>query len=142
MEFPPAYYSTFPRQDIGRLNHASIGLPSHIECKSVPLADEEIYVIVLQIVKELYLNRAIAKEELFLTHNTLSFGDKTFIKHLAFYLCHVVLGHSMRRIARGFGCDRTTISYACRKIEDKRDDAWCDAFVSACERLIGIVIKR
>lgn len=141
MEYLPVYCSTPPRRDIGHLYQVSLRLPARIERKSIQMADDEIYAIVPQIVKELYLNSTLAEEELLLTGNTLSFGDKTFIKHLALYLCHVVLGHSMRRIARGFGYDRTTISYACRKIEDKRDDACCDAFVSACERLIGVVIK-
>lgn len=113
-----------------------------IERKSVAMADCEIYSIIPDLVKELYLHSELREEKPCPIYSKLSFRDKAFIKHLAVYLCHVVLGHSMRRIARGFGYDRTSVSYACRKIEDKREDVCCEMFVATCERLIGIIIKR
>tara|TARA_R110000803_G_scaffold28384_2_gene65654 strand:- start:345 stop:689 length:345 start_codon:yes stop_codon:yes gene_type:complete len=43
-------------------------------------------------------------------------------RHIAIYLTHVALGMSLARVARAFDRDRSTVAYACRLIEDKRDD--------------------
>lgn len=55
-------------------------------------------------------------------------------RQLAMYLSHVVLGRSLTEIAGAFGRDRTTVSYACALIEDRRDDPLFDEEVSALER--------
>lgn len=104
-----------------------------VETKSTQLSDDGIYLVVQNVVEELYRHN-------FLRHENLSFQDVKFIKHLAIYICHVVMGHSMRKIAQGIGLDRTSVSYACRKIEDKRDDYEAELFISLCERLIGILM--
>ncbi|WIJ24401.1 helix-turn-helix domain-containing protein [Devosia sp. RR2S18] len=57
-------------------------------------------------------------------------------RHLAMYLAHVVLGQSLLDIALIFGRDRTTVSYACAKIEDRRDDPVFDAEVERLERCL------
>jgi len=54
-------------------------------------------------------------------------------RQLAMYLSHVVLGQSLTEVGRGFGRDRTTVSYACALIEDMRDDPAFDAEVTALE---------
>lgn len=44
-------------------------------------------------------------------------------RQVAMYLAHVLFGLSLEAIARAFGRDRTTVAYACRKIEDWRERA-------------------
>lgn len=114
----------------------------YIEHKSVVLCDDELYSIICDLVAELYLDCDLKHDHSFLNSASLTGRDKIFIKHVSIYLCHVVLGHSMRKIAKGFELDRTSISYACRSVEDKRDDKSSDRFISACERLIVILAGR
>ena len=82
----------------------------------------DVYSIIFDLIKELYVDRVLTLDHSFSTSHTLTFREECFIKHLSIYLSHVVLGHSMRKIAQGFNIDRTSVSYACRKIEDKRDN--------------------
>lgn len=42
-------------------------------------------------------------------------------RQLAMYLAHVAFGVPQSDVARGFRRDRTTVAYACRRIEDLRD---------------------
>ncbi|WP_206454846.1 helix-turn-helix domain-containing protein [Aurantimonas marina] len=56
-------------------------------------------------------------------------------RHVAMYLVHVVFQIPLSAMAEGFGRDRTTIAYAVRRIEDRRDD---QAFDAAVERLEGL----
>ncbi|HDZ72506.1 MAG TPA: hypothetical protein ENH55_06940 [Aurantimonas coralicida] len=56
-------------------------------------------------------------------------------RHVAMYLAHVAFQVPLSAMANGFGRDRTTIAYAIRRIEDRRDD---QAFDSAVERLEGL----
>jgi chromosomal replication initiation ATPase DnaA len=58
------------------------------------------------------------------------------VRQIAMYVCHVVLRLSMADIGAAFGRDRTTVGHACNVVEDRRDDAAFDAFVSAIERLV------
>jgi len=43
-------------------------------------------------------------------------------RQLAMYLVHVLLGRTYAQVGLVFGRDRTTVSYACARIEDRRDD--------------------
>lgn len=45
----------------------------------------------------------------------------SFARQVAMYIAHVEFGLSQRQVGDGFGRDRTTVAYACRKIEDCRD---------------------
>jgi chromosomal replication initiation ATPase DnaA len=45
-------------------------------------------------------------------------------RQLAMYLVNVKLGRTMTEIGTLFGRDRTTVSYACRSIEDRREGAF------------------
>ncbi|MEP9354360.1 helix-turn-helix domain-containing protein [Xanthobacter sp. KR7-65] len=54
-------------------------------------------------------------------------------RQLAMYLAHVGLGLSQSEVAQAFGRDRSTVAYACRRIEDLRDDAEFDCEVSRME---------
>ncbi len=47
-------------------------------------------------------------------------------RQVAMYMAHVTLGLSLTRVGRKFGRDRTTVAYACRLVEDLRDDAGFD----------------
>ena len=58
------------------------------------------------------------------------------VRQIAMYVCHVVLRLSLSDIGAAFGRDRTTVSHACNVVEDRRDDASFDAFVSAIERAV------
>jgi hypothetical protein len=49
------------------------------------------------------------------------------------YLLHVDYALSCETIGRMFGRDRTTVSHACRVIEDSRDDIWLDCRLAALE---------
>ena len=56
-----------------------------------------------------------------------------FARSAAMYLVHVKLGMTMTEVGRQFGRDRTTVSHACRRIEDARDDRRFDALLSRLE---------
>ncbi len=43
-------------------------------------------------------------------------------RQLAMYLIHTMLGRTYRETASVFGRDRTTVSHACARIEDMRED--------------------
>ncbi|WP_424550440.1 helix-turn-helix domain-containing protein [Shinella sp.] len=58
------------------------------------------------------------------------------VRQIAMYVCHVVLRLSQSEIGAAFGRDRTTVGHACNVVEDRRDDAAFDAFVSAIERVV------
>lgn len=43
-------------------------------------------------------------------------------RQIAMYMMHVVVGRNLTDVGRFFGRDRTTVSHACSRIEDLRDD--------------------
>jgi chromosomal replication initiation ATPase DnaA len=58
-------------------------------------------------------------------------------RQISMYLAHTVYEIPMRRIARAYGRDRTTVSYACRVIEEMRDEPRFDAVVGAIEAALA-----
>lgn len=48
-------------------------------------------------------------------------------RQVAMYLAHVAFGISLVEVGSWFGRDRTTVSHACNRIEDQRDDPAFDA---------------
>ncbi|MEZ5840088.1 MAG: helix-turn-helix domain-containing protein [Hyphomicrobiales bacterium] len=54
-------------------------------------------------------------------------------RQVAMYLCHVVLGLTLSEIGDHFGRDRTTVSHACRVVEDRRDERAFDSLVEELE---------
>jgi chromosomal replication initiation ATPase DnaA len=54
-------------------------------------------------------------------------------RQIAMYLSHIVWGMSLTRVGQMFCRDRSTVSYACRLIEDQRDDPGFDALMSSLE---------
>ena len=88
--------------------------------------------------------RMVAGEMLSLTGPKAGFGrDRRFavlhVQQIAMYVCHVALRLTMTDIARGFGRDRTTVGYACARVEDRRDDRAFDDLVGAVERVVDAV---
>jgi chromosomal replication initiation ATPase DnaA len=54
-------------------------------------------------------------------------------RQLAMYLVHTLLGRTYLEVGRLFGRDRTTVSHACARIEDRREDR------SAFEREVAAI---
>ncbi|WP_244481192.1 helix-turn-helix domain-containing protein [Rhizobium sp. Leaf371] len=61
------------------------------------------------------------------------------VRQIAMYVSHVVLQVTLTDIGIAFGRDRSTVSYSCHVVEDRRDAADFDDFVSTIERIIGAV---
>lgn len=57
-------------------------------------------------------------------------------RQVAMYVANVVYGVGLTDCARAFGRDRSTVSYACHRVEDERDDPHFDGRLDALERLI------
>ena len=49
-------------------------------------------------------------------------ASAAFARQTAMYLAHVHFGLSLSEVGRNFGRDRTTVSHACARVEDSRDD--------------------
>jgi hypothetical protein len=65
-----------------------------------------------------------------------------FARQSAMYLAHVAFGLTYTEIGRGFRRDRTTAAYACRLVEDWRDDPAVDAVLSSLENACGALRRR
>jgi chromosomal replication initiation ATPase DnaA len=63
--------------------------------------------------------------------------DIAFARQTAMYLAHVALGMTLSQVARGFGRDRTTARYACRVVEDRREEPAFDAQVRGIESALS-----
>jgi chromosomal replication initiation ATPase DnaA len=59
-----------------------------------------------------------------------------FARQTAMYLMRVIYGLTLAEIAEQFGRDRSTVSYACQRIEDLRDDPCFDHQLTQLERLL------
>jgi chromosomal replication initiation ATPase DnaA len=60
--------------------------------------------------------------------------EAAFARQVAMYVAHVAFGMSIIRVANAFGRDRSTVTYACQLIEEKRDDRRFDQWLDALER--------
>ncbi len=60
-------------------------------------------------------------------------------RQLAMYLLHVCVGCSMSAVGRYFCRDRTTVSHACNKVEDMRDNDEYDDFIASLEAEIEML---
>lgn len=65
-----------------------------------------------------------------------------FARQSAMYLAHVSFGLSFTEIGRGFRRDRTTAAYACRLVEDWRDDPAVDQVLSSLESACTSLRRR
>ncbi|MCM2293468.1 transposase [Allorhizobium sp. BGMRC 0089] len=59
------------------------------------------------------------------------------VRQISMYLCHVVLGLPQNEVALAFGYDRSTVSYACHVIEDRRDNKALDELLIGLERIVS-----
>jgi hypothetical protein len=57
-------------------------------------------------------------------------------RHLAMYIMHVGLSRPMDAVGKIFGRHVTTVSHACRLIEDARDDPTFEAMVAEIEAML------
>ncbi len=57
-------------------------------------------------------------------------------RHVAMYLAHVTFGWTYSQVARAFHRHRTSVLYACVRVEDRRDDACFDARLARLEGVI------
>jgi len=60
----------------------------------------------------------------------------SFARQVAMYLAHVACGYSLTEVGLLFNRDRTTAAYACRKIEDSRDDPDLDFCLDCLESAV------
>lgn len=60
-----------------------------------------------------------------------------FARQVAMYLAHTVLALTYAQVGAAFGRDRTTAAYACRIVEERRDDSRVDALVGLMERALA-----
>ena len=63
-------------------------------------------------------------------------------RQVAMYLLHICLGKSFSEIGRIFGRDRTTVSYACRLIEDRRENLNMDWTLSLMEQSVSALLTQ
>ncbi len=77
-----------------------------------------------------------------LFHHSRSCAPIAASRQLAMYLMHVVLGRNFTQVGRFFGRDRTTVSYACRVMEDMRDDLEYEKQVADLEQRIEWVTSN
>jgi chromosomal replication initiation ATPase DnaA len=56
-----------------------------------------------------------------------------YARQVAMYLAHVGFALSFEAIGRAFDRDRTTVSHACRVVEDSRDDTKLDGRLAVLE---------
>ncbi len=54
-------------------------------------------------------------------------------RQAAMYLAHVCLGMCLSRVGEQFGRDRTTVAYACARMEDRRDNPYVDRVLACLE---------
>jgi len=72
----------------------------------------------------------------------LGFGSRgapqaALARQVAMYLCHTGFALSFEAIGQLFGRDRTTVAYACRMIEERREDIWFDCRIATLEQACG-----
>ena len=60
-------------------------------------------------------------------------------RQAAMYLTHVGLGMSLVRVAAAFERDRSTVAYACHRIEEMRDEPAFDAWLETLEQGLATI---
>lgn len=58
-------------------------------------------------------------------------------RQIAMYLLNTIFRMKHSHIGRAFGRDRTTASYACKVIEELRDDPKVEMLLEACEAMLA-----
>jgi chromosomal replication initiation ATPase DnaA len=65
-----------------------------------------------------------------------------YARQVAMYLAHVGFALSFEAIGRAFDRDRTTVSHACRVVEDSRDDEKLDRRLASLETMCAAFGER
>lgn len=68
-------------------------------------------------------------------------ADIALACQIAMYLAHTQFSMAMTEVGLAFKRDRTTVSHACRLVEDKRDDDTFDLTLSQLEALLGEAVN-
>jgi len=75
------------------------------------------------------------------TATLLSMGKgrtyQSFARHVAMYLMHVVFQTRISGVGRAFGRDPSTAGYACRAIENEREDPLFDQKLQKLEEFLN-----
>lgn len=74
-----------------------------------------------------------------LTANTRSSPQVAEARQVAMYLAHVAFGIPFADVGTCFGRHRSTVSYACHRTEDRRDDPFFDASLLKMELAAAIM---
>lgn len=82
----------------------------------------------------------VTPEELF--HHSRSRAPIATTRQIAMYLMHVLLGRSLTDVGEFYKRDRTTVAYACARIEDMREDAAFDDELTQLEDHIWTEVGR
>ncbi|WP_196259277.1 helix-turn-helix domain-containing protein [Pelagibacterium limicola] len=80
-------------------------------------------------------HKGVARNELL--QPTRSRAAVAASRQIAMYLCHVLLGLNLTEVGHYFGRDRTTVSHACARIEDAREDPAFDTEIQGLEDRIN-----
>ncbi len=72
---------------------------------------------------------------------TRSKADVALARQVAMYLAHTKFGISFTEVGEQFGRDRSTVSHACRLVEDKRDDDRFDQQLVRMEYLLDTAMR-
>ena len=59
-----------------------------------------------------------------------------FARQVAMYICYTGFELSLARVAAAFERDRSTVSYACHRIEDRRDEPAFDQWIESLEAMV------
>lgn len=85
-----------------------------------------------------YVARAYLVEPTDFYARTRGKADVAEARQLVMYLAHVEIGFSLGEVAARYRRDRSTAAYACREVEDRREDPWFDGLVSHIEELVSL----
>lgn len=85
-----------------------------------------------------YVSRAYCIKPCELYRSTRGRAHVAEARQLVMYLAHVEIGLPLAEVARRYRRDRSTVAYACREIENRRDDGAFDEMVSQIETLISL----
>jgi chromosomal replication initiation ATPase DnaA len=85
-----------------------------------------------------YVSRAFCIKPCELYRTTRGRAHVAEARQLVMYLAHVEIGLRLAEIAHRYRRDRSTVAYACREIESRRDDGAFDEMVCQIEQLISM----
>jgi chromosomal replication initiation ATPase DnaA len=63
-------------------------------------------------------------------------------RQIAMYLAHIVFSMTLSEVARGFGRDRSTASYAVQRVEALREDPELNRTLGWLEATLRIVVEK